>query len=169
MLRIFTTGGTFDKVYFDANSEFQIGDSEIPEMLREANVTFDIAVESVLRKDSLELTDEDRQILYERVAKVPETRVLITHGTDTMVQTAQLLLADERAKLGGKTIVITGAMQPSRMRRSDAMFNLGFAVAAVQVLQAGVYLAMNGRLFDPREARKNVQAHRFEAISRKPG
>lgn len=168
MIRILTTGGTFDKVYFDATSEYQIGDSEIPEMLREANVSLDIAVESVLRKDSLELTEQDRQTLYTRVAAVPEERILITHGTDTMIQTAQLLLADEQGKLGGKTIVLTGAMQPSRMRCTDAMFNLGFALAALQSLRSGVYLAMSGKIFDPREVRKNVQAHRFEAIARRP-
>lgn len=157
MIRILTTGGTFDKVYFDAKSEFQIGDSEIPEMLAEANVTTDIAVESVLRKDSLEMTDADRTLLRERVLAAPEERILITHGTDTMVRTANTLL-----DVSGKTIVFTGAMQPSRMRRSDAMFNLGFALAALQTLPPGIYVAMNGRVFDPKAVQKNVQAHRFE-------
>jgi L-asparaginase len=157
MIRILTTGGTFDKIYFDAKSEFQIGDSEIPELLREANVAVDIAVESVLRKDSLELTDADRNLLRDRVAAASEDRILVTHGTDTMVQSAKVLL-----NITGKTIVFTGAMQPSRMRRSDAMFNLGFALAALQTLEPGVYVAMNGRIFDPRLVQKNVQAHRFE-------
>lgn len=158
MIRILTTGGTFDKVYFDAKSEFQIGDSEIPEMLREANVTAEVTVESVLRKDSLDMTDEDRQLLHDRVAAAEEQRILITHGTDTMVHSANALL-----DITGKIVVFTGAMQPSRMRRSDAMFNLGFALAALQTLEPGIYVAMNGRIFDPRGVRKNLQAHRFEA------
>lgn len=157
MIRILTTGGTFDKIYFDAKSEFQIGDSEIPEMLHEANVTLDVAVESLLRKDSLEMTDGDRTLLHDRIAAADEDRVLVTHGTDTMVLSANAL-----ADISGKTVVFTGAMQPSRMRRSDAAFNLGFALAALQTLPPGVYVAMNGRIFDPRNVQKNVQAHRFE-------
>lgn len=158
MIRILTTGGTFDKVYFDAKSEFHVGDSEIPDMLHEANVTSEITVESVLRKDSLELTNADRSLLRDRVAAASEARILIVHGTDTMVQSANWLL-----DITGKTIVFTGAMQPSRMRRSDAMFNLGFALAALQVLAPGIYVAMNGRIFDPKNVQKNLKAGRFEA------
>lgn len=157
MIRILTTGGTFDKVYFDAKSEFQVGDSEIPEMLKEANVTAEVAVESIMHKDSLDMTDNDRVLLRDRVTAASEDRILVTHGTDTLVLSANAL-----SKVAGKTIVFTGAMQPSRMRRSDAGFNLGFALAAVQILEPGIYVAMNGRLFDPKAVRKNVEAQQFE-------
>jgi L-asparaginase len=157
-IRIFTTGGTIDKVYFDAKSSYQVGDPQISELLVEANVTCPYAVTPLLRKDSLELDDADRALLAERVAGADETQVLITHGTDTMVETARALLG-----IAGKTVVLVGAMQPARLRVSDAFFNIGFALAAVQLLPAGIYLAMNGRVFDPRTTRKNVAAHRFES------
>ncbi len=157
-MKIFTTGGTIDKVYFDANSEFQVGEPQIAEVLTEANVTFAFEVESVLRKDSLDMTDADRQLIRARVAQDGCERVLLTHGTDTMIQTA-LALRD----IPGKTIVLTGAMQPARLRVSDAFFNIGFAIAAAQLLPPGVYIAMNGEIFDPRSVRKNVAKHQFEA------
>ncbi len=157
-VRIITTGGTIDKVYFDAKSSFQVGEPQIAELLAEANVGAPFAVTPLLRKDSLELDDADRSLIAEQVAAAAETRVLITHGTDTMVETARALLGVE-----GKTVVLVGAMQPARLRVSDAFFNIGFAFAAVQLLPPGVYVAMNGRVFDPRSARKNVAAHRFES------
>ncbi len=157
-VRIITTGGTIDKVYFDAKSSFQVGEPQIAELLAEANVGVPFAVTPLLRKDSLELDDADRALIAEQVAAAAETRVLITHGTDTMVETARALLGVE-----GKTVVLVGAMQPARLRVSDAFFNIGFAFAAVQLLPPGVYVAMNGRVFDPRSARKNVAAHRFES------
>ena len=156
-IKIFTTGGTIDKIYFDANSEFQVGEPQIAEVLTEANVRFAFEVESVLRKDSLDMTDADRQLIRARVAQDACERILVTHGTDTMIQTA-LALRD----ISGKTIVLTGAMQPARLRVSDAFFNIGFAIAAAQLLPPGVYLAMNGEIFDPRSARKNVAKHQFE-------
>ena len=156
-IRIFTTGGTFDKVYFDASSEFHIGEPMAPAMLEEANVSFDYDIESLLKKDSLEMNDADRQLIRDAVAGVDNHKILITHGTDSMVETARTLLA-----LHDKTIVLLGAMQPARMRYSDAMFNLGFACAAVQLLPRGVHLAMNGRIFDPRHAAKNRALGRFE-------
>ena len=159
-IKIFTTGGTIDKIYFDANSEFQVGEPQIAEVLTEANVTFAFEVESVLRKDSLDMTDADRQLIRARVAQDACERILVTHGTDTMIQTA-LALRD----ISGKTIVLTGAMQPARLRVSDAFFNIGFAIAAAQLLPPGVYIAMNGEIFDPRTARKNVAKHQFETIS----
>ena len=107
-IRIFTTGGTIDKIYFDAKSEFQIGDPQVAEVLREANVTVPFVVTSLMRKDSLELTDEDRNIIYEAVAATEATNVLITHGTDTMAQTAERLRG-----IDDKTIILTGAMQPA--------------------------------------------------------
>ena len=158
-MKIFTTGGTIDKVYFDANSAFQVGEPEIARLLHHANVNFDFEVESLMRKDSLEITDEDRALIRERVGADPARRVLITHGTDTMVDTAR-----ELADIADKTIVLTGAMQPARITSSDAAFNIGCAVTACNLLGPGVYLAMNGRIFHPDNARKNLAAQRFEAI-----
>ena len=157
MIRIFTTGGTLDKVYFDAASEFQVGDPGIVELLAEANVTVPYAIESLLRKDSLDLTDEDRELIRHRVEDAAEERIVITHGTDTMVETARRLIG-----VDGKTIVLTGSMQPARLRVSDAAFNVGCAITAVQLLDPGVYLVMNGRVHDPRTTRKNRTANRFE-------
>ena len=158
-LHIITTGGTIDKVYFDAQSEYEVGSPQVLEILREAHVTFDHTLEPVLRKDSLELTDADRQLIRRHVEAAPANRVLITHGTDTMVQTA-LALED----IPRKTVVLTGSMQPARFRNTDAVFNVGVAIGAVQCLPPGVYLAMNGRVFDPRRVRKNRERHAFEEV-----
>lgn len=159
MIQVFTTGGTIDKVYFDANSEFSIGESLLPELLAEANVTGEFKVTGLLRKDSLELTDDDRRQIRDAVAECAASRILITHGTDSMPETAAAL-----ATLTDKTIVLTGAMQPARMRRSDAIFNIGFAWAAATLLPPGVYLAMNGEVFEAGAVRKNLKAQRFERI-----
>jgi L-asparaginase len=159
-IKIFTTGGTFDKVYFDALSEFHIGDPIAGELLDEANVTFAYDIESLLKKDSLEISAEDRELIRSRVDSVSETRILITHGTDTMVDTAQSL-----GRIENKTIVLFGAMQPARMRYSDAMFNLGIASAAVQILPTGIYIAMNGQIFNPDQVTKNRAEARFETIA----
>ena len=158
-IRIITTGGTFDKIYFDAKSEFRFAEPIVAELLREANVYFDYEVESLMQKDSLDITAEDRQLIRNAVERVSDDRILIIHGTDSMVETAAALL-----DLPDRTIVLFGAMQPARMRYSDAMYNLGIACAAVQLLPAGVYIAMNGLIFDPREVRKNRDQARFEAI-----
>lgn len=157
MIRIFTTGGTIDKVYFDANSEFEIAESLVPELLAESNIHNGYSLQGLLRKDSLEMTDEDRVLVREAVSACDSTRILITHGTDTMAETAQAL-----SSLRDKTIVLTGAMQPARMRRSDAVFNIGFAWATVQLLPPGVYIAMNGEVFEAGAVRKNLKAQRFE-------
>lgn len=156
-IKIFTTGGTIDKVYFDAQSQFQIGDSTINEIFVEAGVTFSRDIESVLRKDSLELTDQDREAIRSRIAACGDKRILITHGTDTMVKTASVL-----KEFTDRTIVLTGAMQPARLRSTDAIFNVGYAVAATQLLPAGIYIAMNGRVFDADKVKKNWDAQRFE-------
>lgn len=158
-IEIFTTGGTIDKIYFDAKSSFQIGEPQILELLKEANLTLEVKVTPLLRKDSLELSDTDRLAIRDAVAASSQTRIVITHGTDTMVQTAMQLL-----EIPGKTIVLTGAMQPARFRATDALFNVASALTAVQTLPAGVYIAMNGRIFDPRTTRKNVPENRFETI-----
>lgn len=156
-IRIFTTGGTIDKVYFDRKDQFQVGDPQVGEVLTEANVTFEYEVTPLLRKDSLELTDDDRRRIRESVEAAPERHVVVTHGTDTMAETGRAL-----GGLKGKTVVLTGAMQPARFRQTDAVFNIACAVTAVQLLPEGVYLAMNGRIFDPARARKDVARHRFE-------
>ena len=157
MITILTTGGTIDKVYFDANSDFAIGDSLLPELLSEANIHVGYSLRELVRKDSLELSDDDRDLVAEAVRETGPERILITHGTDTMTRTAEALKG-----VTGKTIVLFGAMQPARMRRSDAVFNLGFAWAAVSLLPEGVYIAMNGEVFEAGTVRKNLQAKRFE-------
>lgn len=159
MIEIFTTGGTIDKVYFDASSKFEIGDSLLPDLLTESNIHDGYCIHEVLRKDSLDMTDEDRDRLYAAVAGCEGRQILITHGTDTMAETAERL-----SSLTGRTIVLFGAMQPARMRRTDALFNLGFAWSAVQLLPPGVYIAMNGEVFAAGEVRKNLEAKRFERI-----
>ncbi|PPK50709.1 asparaginase domain-containing protein [Marinobacter persicus] len=158
MIQIFTTGGTIDKVYFDANSQFEIGDSLLRELLAEAGIHEGYQLAELMRKDSLELTDEDRQCIKAAVRESDAQRILITHGTDTMALTAEQL-----RQVPGRTIVLTGAMQPARMRRTDAVFNLGFAWAALQLLPPGVYIAMNGEVFEAGKVRKNLQAQKFEA------
>jgi L-asparaginase len=159
-IQIFTTGGTIDKVYFDRSSEFQVGEPQINEVLREANVAFNYCVESILQKDSLDMTENDRQLILEKVLSSPHRQIVITHGTDTMIDTARLL-----HKAAGKTIVLTGSMSPARFRNTDAVFNIGCAVASVQTLPPGVYLTMNGKVFRPGQVRKNREKMQFEEIT----
>lgn len=159
-LLIVTTGGTIDKVYFDDKSDFQIGEPQIGRILNELGVAFRFTVIALLRKDSLHINQEDRELLRAAIAAQPSPHVLVTHGTDTMVETAHVL-----SSIADKTIVLTGALNPARFRGSDAEFNVGTAVGAVQCLPAGVYIAMNGRVWDPHRVRKNVAANRFEAAS----
>ena len=158
-LLIVTTGGTIDKIYFDDKSDYQIGDPQIGMILRELGVTFRFNVIPILRKDSLHITDADRELIRATIAAQPARHVLVTHGTDSMVTTAKVL-----QDIPGKTIVLTGALSPARFRGSDAEFNIGCAIGAVQALPEGVYLTMNGRIWDPLKVRKNVDATRFEAI-----
>jgi L-asparaginase len=158
-IKFFTTGGTIDKVYFDRKSIYQIGESRVDEIMREANASCEYEVESIIRKDSLDLSDEDRRLILDMVGSDPHEYIIITHGTDTMDLTARMLEG-----IRNKVIVLTGAMQPAKFISSDAEFNIGFAVAAVQTLPYGVYLAMNGRIFHPGKNRKNVDLNRFEAI-----
>ena len=159
-IKILATGGTFDKIYHDAKSDFHIGEPMASPILEEANVTFDFEVESILKKDSLDKNDADRETIRQMVEADACDRIVITHGTDSMIKTAMCLL-----DIADKTIVITGAMQPARMRYSDSAYNLGVATTAVQLLEAGVYIAMNGQIFDPRSSRKNIAQSRFEAES----
>lgn len=156
-LTVVTTGGTIDKVYFDAKSDYQVGAPQIGEILAQLGVAFEFDVVPVLRKDSLEMTDADRAEIRSVVSGQPHQHILITHGTDTMVDTARAL-----AGIADKTIVLTGALNPARFQGSDAVFNIGCAVGAVQTLGDGVWIAMNGRVWDPAHVRKNRTANRFE-------
>jgi L-asparaginase len=128
--------------------------------LNEANISFDYKSESILRKDSLDLTEDDRRMIVENIRSDSSQRILVIHGTDTMVETAKMLVG-----LPEKIIVLTGSMQPARLRESDAVFNIGYAIAAVQLLPSGVYIAMNGRIFDPHKTWKNIEFNRFESAS----
>ena len=157
-LLVLTTGGTIDKVYFDATSKYEIGDPMLPMVFHESAVTLPWRLISLLRKDSLELTESDRQTIREACEREPESRILITHGTDTMAETGEFL-----SGIPGKTIVLTGALSPARFRTTDATFNLGLALGAVQSLPPGTYLAMNGTIFPAGKVRKNREAGRFEA------
>ena len=156
-IRILTTGGTIDKVYFDALSEFQVGEPAVAQILDEANVNLDYIVQQVCRKDSLDLSDEDRDLIYAAAQNSPERRIVVTHGTDTMQKTAHKLRGISNA-----VIVFTGSMAPAKLRNSDAFFNVGCAVIAVQTLEPGVYIVMNGRIIDPEKAIKNRGKHRFD-------
>ena len=158
-LLIVTTGGTIDKIYFDDKSDYKIGAPQIGDILGQLGVAFQFDVIPILRKDSLHMGAEDRALVRSTIEAQPHRHVLVTHGTDTMVETAKVLAA-----IPGKTIVLTGALNPARFRGSDAEFNIGTAVGAVQSLPAGVYIAMNGRVWDPARVRKNVAANRFEAL-----
>jgi L-asparaginase len=156
-LRVISAGGTIDKVYFDAASTYDVGEPQVGPLFKEANVTFEYVIESVLQKDSLAMTDEDRSLIRQRVEASPEKLVLITHGTDTMTATAARLDG-----ISGKVIVLTGSMLPARFRTSDALFNLGCAVGALQVLPPGIYIAMNGQIAPAHTVRKNRAESRFE-------
>ena len=162
-IQIFTTGGTIDKVYFDAKSEYEVGDPQITEILAEAGVAVPYAVETLMRKDSLELTDDDRSAIAARVRECDCPRIVITHGTDTMAETARSL-----GDVGEKTVVFVGSLSPARFKGTDAEFNIGFAIAAVQALPPGVYVAMNGRVFEASKVKKNRTANRFEGEAYEP-
>ncbi|MDC7807631.1 asparaginase domain-containing protein [Luteimonas sp BLCC-B24] len=158
-LLIVTTGGTIDKIYFDDKSDYQVGEPQIGRMLEELGVAFRFRVIPIIRKDSLHITDADRELIRATIAAQPARHVLLTHGTDSMVETAKVL-----ASIADKTIVLTGALSPASFRGSDAEFNIGTAVGAVQSRPPGVYVAMNGRIWDPLKVRKNVEANRFEPL-----
>ncbi|MDY6790300.1 MAG: asparaginase domain-containing protein [Thermodesulfobacteriota bacterium] len=158
-IKIITTGGTIDKIYFDDKSEFQVGDPQIVEVLQQANLTLDYQVTPLMRKDSLDMTDEDRELIYEKIRSDPHKHFIVTHGTDTMILTAKTL-----CNISDKVIVLTGAMQPAKFRMTDAVFNIACAITAVQLLPDGVYIAMNGRIFNPKKARKNIKLNQFEVI-----
>jgi len=158
-LLIITTGGTIDKIYFDDKSDYQVGEPQISQILHAMHVAFDFEVTALMRKDSLHIGERERGLVRATVEASDVDHVLITHGTDSMKETAEALSGIE-----GKTIVLTGALNPARFRDSDAIFNIGCAVGAVQSLGAGVYIAMNGKVWVPEEVKKNVRANRFEPM-----
>ncbi len=158
-IHIFTTGGTIDKVYFDAKSKYEVGPPNIERVLGEMTLSVEYAVTSLMRKDSLEITDEDRKNIADAVGQCSENLILVTHGTDTMVETAKVL-----ANIENKTIVLTGALEPALFKTSDALFNIGCALAAVQTAPAGVYITMNGAVFPYNKVWKNVDQNRFEYL-----
>jgi L-asparaginase len=153
---VLTTGGTIDKIYFDALSQYQVGDSVVQRLLQIGRVTYPFRIVEALRKDSLDLTAEDREMLRTKVVELPTPYVVITHGTDTMTETARVLMG-----IRDKTIVFTGALSPARFSESDATFNLGMAFATVQVAAPGVYIAMSGQVFRADQVRKDREAGRF--------
>src|ERR1041384_2282379 len=150
-IRIFVTGGTFDKEYNELNGQLYFKDSHLPEMLNLGRNLVPVEIRTLMMVDSLEMTDDDRGLIGEHCLKSPEDKIIITHGTDTMAETAQVLAK----KVKNKTIVLTGAMIPYKFGSSDGLFNLGSALAFVQTLPHGVYIAMNGRYFTWDNCKKN--------------
>jgi L-asparaginase len=157
-IRIFVTGGTFDKTYDEINGRLAFGDSHVTEMLRLGRCRLDVSVRTVMMVDSLDMTEADRALVVHSCRECPEERVVVTHGTDTMVETAHALAAGVQAK----TIVLTGAMVPYAFGSSDGLFNLGSALSFAQVLPHGVYVAMNGKYFPWDQVRKNRRTGIFE-------
>jgi L-asparaginase len=160
-IRILVTGGTFDKEYDELTGRLFFRDTHLPEMLRLGRSRLDLAIETVMMIDSLELHDSGRMAIVERARESAETAIVITHGTDTMVETARALAA---GMLEGKTIVLTGAMVPYAFGSSDGLFNLGSALSFVQVLPPGVYIAMNGQHFPWHGVAKNRATGFFEPV-----
>jgi len=162
VIRIFVTGGTFDKQYNELAGTLAFKDTHLPEMLRLGRSRVDVDIRTLMMIDSLDMTAADRGLIVEECRKARETRILVTHGTDTMVETARAL-ADALPPDAGKTVVLTGAMIPYAFGSSDGLFNLGSALSFVQALPAGVYIAMNGRYFTWDRVRKNRDSGVFEA------
>ena len=160
-IKILITGGTFDKEYDEINGRLYFQDTHIPEMLKLGRCGLEIQTRTVMMIDSLEMTDADRQIILENCRKCPEDKIVITHGTDTMVETANVL----GPQIQEKTIVLTGAMIPYAFGSSDGLFNLGSALSFVQALPHGVYIAMNGKFFRWDNVRKNRRLGVFEEIA----
>ena len=167
MIRIFVTGGTFDKDYNELIGSLVFKDTHLPEMLRLGRSGVDVSIRTLMMIDSLEMTAADRSLIVEQCRQATEPRIIITHGTDTMIETAGVLAA----VLGpdtGKTVVLTGAMVPYAFGSSDGLFNLGSALSFVQILPPGIYLAMNGRYFFWDRVRKNRESGVFEALPPAP-
>ena len=163
MIRILVTGGTFDKEYNELTGALFFQNTHLPEMLRLGRCHVEVSVDTLMMIDSLEMTDDHRRRIVDECRRARETQVVVTHGTDTMVETARMLAAAFPPG-GEKTIVLTGAMVPYAFGSSDGLFNLGSALSFVQVLPAGVYIAMNGRYFPWDRVRKNRQTGVFEPM-----
>ena len=162
MIQIYVTGGTFDKEYDYKNGQLYFRNTHLPEMLERGRCTIDFNVTTLMMIDSLEMTDDDRAIIALNCRKSPAQRLIVTHGTDTMVETAHFLA---HQNLDGKTIILTGAMIPYAFgTSSDGFFNMGSAIAFAQILPAGIYIAMNGRYFDWHNVRKNRKTGIFEEL-----
>ena len=155
-IKIISAGGTIDKVYFDLISEYKVGKPQIIEMLKEANFDLDLDFKSILKKDSLDFTDEDRLLIKKTVEEDSCRHIVITHGTDTMIETARIL-----KDIPGKVIVLTGSMQPANFKFSDAPYNIACALMAVQLIKPGAYIAMNGKVFDPDKIQKDRESNKF--------
>jgi L-asparaginase len=162
-IRILITGGTFDKQYDEINARLVFRESHVGEMLRLGRCRVDVHLRTIMMIDSLDMTEADREAIVQNCRQCEETKIVITHGTDTMVETAKALATAPGVE--GKTVVLTGAMIPYAFGSSDGMFNLGSALSFVQVLPAGVYVAMNGRCFKWDDVRKNRQTGVFEGVS----
>jgi len=161
-IRIFITGGTFDKEYNELTGQLYFKDSHLPEMLELGRNLVTVETRTLMMVDSLEMSDDDRNLIAEHCVKSPEDKIIITHGTDTMAETAKLIAG----KTKNKTIVLTGAMVPYKFGSSDGLFNLGSAMAFVQTLSPGVYVVMNGRYFNANNVRKNKETGEFEEIQK---
>jgi L-asparaginase len=159
-IRIFITGGTFDKEYDEIRGRLYFKDTHLPEMLRLGRCRLDVGIRTLMMIDSLDMTDADRNVVVQNCRQCDESCIVITHGTDTMIETARALSAEIR----DKTVVLTGAMIPWAFGSSDGLFNLGSALSFVQVLPPGIYVAMNGKYFPWDRVRKNRQTGVFEEL-----
>ncbi len=159
-IRLFITGGTFDKEYNELNGKLFFEDTHVPEMLDLGRCKLDVNIRTLMMIDSLEMSDDDRDIIAHNCVQCEEEKIVITHGTDTMVETAKVLAE----KITDKTIILTGAMIPYKFGSSDGLFNLGAALAYVQTLPNGIYIAMNGKYFNWNNVRKNKELGLFETI-----
>lgn len=160
MLEILTTGGTIDKVYFDKKSNYEVGDPFVEELLRKMNVNISFKVKSLMKIDSLDMTDIHRQEILNYIKNSNANNFLITHGTDSIVETAIYL-----KKISDKTIVLTGSLKPAIFIDNDAIFNVGSALTSAQILKNGVYIVINGQVFNPDNVRKNLEKNIFETIN----
>jgi L-asparaginase len=161
-IRIFVTGGTFDKQYNELTGRLAFNETHVPEMLRRGRCRLDVSIETLMMIDSLDMTDADRAVIAQACRRSAERHIVVTHGTDTMVETSRALASGLEPL--DKTIVLTGAMIPFAFGSSDGLFNLGSALSFAQVLPPGVYVAMNGRSFQWDCVRKNVKTGIFEAV-----
>jgi len=160
MLEILTTGGTIDKVYFDKKSNYEVGDPFVEELLHKMNVNISFKVKSLMKIDSLDMTDIHREEILNYIKNSNSINFLITHGTDSIVETAIYL-----KKISDKTIVLTGSLKPAIFIDNDAIFNVGSALTSAQILKKGVYIVINGQVFNPDNVRKNLEKNIFETIN----